>query len=193
MAANVNWTAQYNFTNTPEANGFTRLLVGDGAINLQTTGPPSGRNISVVTGPDGQGVLTTSQIPAFDDSLGATGEAIVSVNGAGDAGFEIDLLHQSIAIQVFQDSLMVTYLTSPTSSANPTFATASNTTPTTWRMTISGSRELNVYRNAVLIAGPITLVSVPLPFQKFLWWGEAGGTFVFTEMAYYIGGPVAPG
>lgn len=183
------WTAEYDFSSTPEANGFTRVLYNTPTLTLVTSGSPANRRVEV-NSDQGSVVFVTSSIPSFDDSVGATGEAGLAVSGTGDAGFEMTFLNRAMLIQIFQSSLLVT-LAGDTGEQNYEFVTGDNTANTLWRATYQ-SGQLRVYRAGVLVAGPLTVPVAIKPFQRFLWWGEGGGAQVFRKLVYYVGGAVAP-
>jgi len=194
------WTAQYNFSNTPEQNGFTRQVNGTAVLTLNQTGTPANRNVNVsCPAPSDSVVCLTSTVPSLNEAVGATAEAIVTVSGTSsgpyppDAGFELDFLNHNVQILI-QPSAIVISIGDDTNSANQntTIQTASNGTATTVRLTVDALGNISVYRNTVLIFGPTQWPVSVSPFQRVLFWGENGGTQVFTEMAYYLGGAVAP-
>lgn len=187
------WTAQYDFTKTPAGNGFTQVNYGNPTLTLNQHGTNQNVTITNPTSADSV-VFLTSNVPALDSTVGATCEMIASVTGAGDAGFELGFLNQDVQVLLLANSVLVSVATDGIAgNVNTTVATPSNGTATTIRATIDGGANLNVYRNGVLVVGPIALLPFSgHKFQNVLWWGEAGGTQTFTELAYYIGGAVAP-
>lgn len=196
------WTAQYNFGNTPEQNGFTRIVSDAATLVLTQSGPTAGRKLTVnCTNADDSVVLVTSTVPSLSESIGATAEAIVAVSGATlgiyppDAGFELDFLNHNIQILVQQTAIVVSLGDDAlAANQNTTVPTADNSTATTIRLTVDNAGNVRVYRNTVLIFGPVAWPVAVSPFQRVLFWGENGGpsSMVFTEMAYYLGGAVAP-
>lgn len=190
MATTVPWTAQYNFGQAPEQQNFTRSVYGATAVvKVNSTGPTANRNLTVTESDANSGVaFLTSSIPSFDATRGATAEATVAVTGAGDAGFEVTFLDHAFGLNIATSGLILDVDGAP----EQVVATASNAGATTFRITIDATATLNVYRAGVRVAGPIALPVVAHPFQRFLFWGESGGAQVFTALAYYIGGAVAP-
>lgn len=188
------WTQQYNLQQTPEQNGFTRTLSGSPTVTTQTSGPAANRRVEVNSN-NGDCVFLTSQVPALDATVGATAESVCSCSGAGNAGFELTFLSRAFLVMVFENRIDVTICRdgAPQPSDEQSIPTASNGSNITLRFTTDGSSNLRVYRNGVLILGPTPLPACVKPFQRVLWWGEAGGTQIFRAFRYYIGGAVEPG
>ncbi len=195
------WTEVYNMGNTPEQNGFTRTLQGSPTITENSGGNPANRNVEI-NSDNGDAVFLTSVVPSLSMPPGATLEAEGSVSGSGDGGFELTFLDCAILVNVFEN--FVNY-SMPSGFSEPNrggvtvpgieadVATDSNNTRIVWRVTIDGSRNWNIYRDEILVAGPIPAHFLIKPFQRILWWGEGGGIQTFYTMKYYIGGAVAPG
>ena len=195
------WTEDYNINNSPEENGFTRILTGSPTILEQTTGNPNDRRLEI-TSDNGEAVFTTSSVPSLDMTVGATLEAVGLVSGVGDAGFELTFLDLAILVNVMENSVNLSIppgTDAPGGAGNfvdgqeIVIATAPNNVKTTWRVTIDSARDWRVYRDVVLVAGPIATHFIVKPFQRILFWGEGGGTQSFYDMKYFIGGSVVPG
>lgn len=184
------WSSAYNFGNTPENNGFTRTVNG-GVVTLTTTGPAAGRKVSI-NSDAGDAVCLTSSVPSLSEGVGATAQAIVAVTGAGDAGFELDFLNHNVQVLIKANSVVISLGDDANGNQNTEIPTASNGTATTIRLTVDSSGNIRVYRNTVLIFGPTQWPTSVSPFQRVLFWGEGGGTQVFTQMNSYLGGAVAP-
>jgi len=191
--ADPNWTAQYNFGQTPEQNGFTRILYGSPTVNLVTTGHTSNRRIEV-NSTAGDVVFLLSSTPSLNNkTLGATVEAVVAVSGSGDAGFELTFQTNHFGIQIYSDRITVAI-----NDGNEPTAVAvgqSNSADTTVRATVTPGEgtdgRLRVYRNGVLVH-TVDLIPSDQPMPRVLFWAESGGTQVFRAMKFYVGGPVAP-
>jgi len=182
-----NWTSQYNFSTTPENNGFTRVLHGSPDINLVMTGQTANRRIEIDS-TSGSAVFLLSNVPSLNITQGATVESLVSVNGAGDAGYELTFQGTFFGVQVYQNKITIVV---NDGNGPQEFVTDSNATDTIVRATVSPSSILNVYRNGVLIATKaMPASSSQLP--RVLFWGEDGGIQTFKSLKFYIGGPVAP-
>jgi hypothetical protein len=190
-----NWTAEYNTGNTPEQNGFSRTLYNSPVVTATTSGPPAGRNVEI-NSDNGDAVFITSQVPSLDPTLGASAEMDVEVVGAGDAGFEMTFLNSAVLVNIFQNSVNVSIPTGDdgTGASETDVATADNgDAPHTWRYLFDSSRNVSLYRDEVLVVGPIAASTITKPFQRVLWWGEGGGTQTYWGFRYYTGGAVIPG
>jgi hypothetical protein len=187
------WTAQYNFANTPENNGFTRIVTGNPIITLTTGGPTANRKVTIDS-TNGEVFFVTSNIPSFNSEVGVTCECSVSSNGVGDAGFEVTFLDLAFGLNVYSNSVLLTLCADPPNSFQEVVInTPPNTSQTLFRVIIDSSKKISIYRVGVLITGPHQMLPCIKPFQRFLWWSEGGGTQVFNGMKYYLGGAVAPG
>ena len=184
-----NWTSQYDFSKTPEANGFTRSIHGAPVLMLATSGAPANRRVEI-NSDAGDIVFLTSQVPSLSESLGATAEAVVSVTG-GDAGFQLTFLTCAILVQVHPDKLYVGMPGDPPGGYVNIDIPIVNSGNVTVRATFSPGRLLRLYRNGVLVGGPYTVPNRSQAYQEVQWWGE-GGFQVWRFMAYYLGGAVAP-
>ena len=187
------WTAQYNFAQTPEGNGFTRQLHNDPIVTLIQGGNPANRRVDVDS-TNGDAVFLTSQVPSLDSTIGATIEMTVAVSGAadGNAGFELTFLDRAVLVMVFPNKIGLT-VAQDAGQFDQEIPTASNSGDTEIRVTFDATKALRVYRNDVLIAGPISTQTAVKPFQRVLWWCEAGAIATFRVMRYYLGGAVVPG
>lgn len=190
----INWTFTYNYAHNPTWNRFTQVNYGTPAVNAITSGQ---RRVEIVcpTGND-SAVFLTSDVPALDATLGITAEMLVNVSGPekADAGIEATFREFQVAMQIRPNAVQV-YCpgnASPDNSVDLVIPTASNAADILWRLTVDNTRNLRVYRAAVLIAGPIAIPDNPRAFQRFLWWAEQGATAVFKTMQFYQGGAVAP-
>lgn len=191
MAVDPNWSAAYNFANSPEQNGFTRVLYGTPTVNTVTSGQAANRRIELGT-TGGDCIFLLSSVPSLSLAQGATAEAVVSCSGAGDAGFELTFQGNNAAVQIYTNKITVT--------VNDGFGEhvcadgLSNATDTTVRITITQDTQfgtVRVYRNTALVATvPMSPSDQPQP--RVLFWGESGGTQIFRQMKYYLGGAVAP-
>jgi hypothetical protein len=183
-----NWSMLYDFSLTPEANGFTRKThVGTPTANFITRGNPFTRRIEIDS-TSGDLVFLTSSVPSLHGET--TAEFTVAVNGApeGNAGLELTFLDTAISMMVYPARMQVLLC------GNQSFevATASNAPETVWRTTLDGS-NLRVYRAGVLVFGPVGVPTCsPYKFQRFLWWVEEGAIVTIRKVAYYIAGAVAP-
>lgn len=189
-----NWSFEYNFSNGSLNNGFTRTDYGTPVVDEITSGNPSNRRIEI-NSDNGDAVYRTTDIPSFDTSNGATGEFDVSCFGTGICGFEITFLDQVILAQVYQSKISIY---SPNGdNATGEFEievdTPDNTVVTKFRIVVTNSGQVSFYREGVLVAGPQQLPTVTKPFQRFLFWGEGGGTQTLNGVRFYIGGGVIPG
>lgn len=197
------WTFSYNMAQTPEQNGFTRLNQSPPmpVINLVTGGNPANRRIEVTTiaaNPD-QGiqandiVFLINNIPNFDVAIGMTAEALLSVSGVGDVGFEARFIGIAISVSIFQDRVR---LEAPWLSTVPTYIeapTLPNDVNVLWRTTFDGA-DARIYRAGVLALGPVAipLRVAALPQSNFMFWFENGGTGIIKAMNFFIGGAVVP-
>lgn len=185
------WSFQYATTQTPEAQGFTRLFNSgvEPVITLVTGGSPANRRIEVNMANGGDVSFITSNIPAFNAAVGFTAEAVCNVSGSGDAGFEARFTTLYAALQIYQDRV---FLDRGENSIE--VLTAANNADILWRMTFDGT-NIRVYRAGVLVIGPVpprVFAVEDRTFQKFQFWAEGGGTVIFKTMKYYIAGAVAP-
>ncbi len=186
--ADPNWTAQYSMAQTPEQNGFTRVLYGDPVVTLVTSGSPANRLISLNT-TNGDAVFILSSVPSLNLTVGATIEVTTNCSGAGDAGFELTFSGNFFGIQIYESKITV-YVNDGQEPHE--FTTASNASNTIVRATVSSDKTLRVYRNGTLIDTRTMPDVTEQPLPRVLFWGEGGGTQVFKAMKYYIGGPFAP-
>ena len=192
MAADPNWTAQFIFSQAPEANGLTRTLYGTPTVTSITTGSAANRRL-IIDSAGGDCVFTTSQVPSLDSTVGATIEFTIAQTGAGDAGFELTFLNRAFGVEIHETSVTVRICQDAApGEITQSASTALNTTDVLWRLTVDGSSQLRLYRAGTLIIGPVTVPGCVKPFQRVLFWGEGGGTSVWKKVAYYIGGAVAP-
>lgn len=189
-----NWTAEYNYGNTPEANGFSRTLYNTPIVTEIISGNPSNRRVEIDSD-NGDAVFLTSNIPAFDPTVGATGEVEVSCNGSGDVGFEITMLDMAVGINIWETFIELYHPVGDDGTPGWTEQALGldNSVLTLVRVVIDGSRNVSLYRNGSLILGPVVAPIISKPFQRFLWWGEGGGTQEFRNKKFYIGGGVIPG
>lgn len=182
------WTNDYSMNQTPEQNGFTRRLYNSPSIQTVTGGNPAQRRIEIgSTG--GDAVFELSNVPSLQLSNGATIEVLCSCTGAGDAGFELTFINTHFGIQVYQTAISVLV---NDGQGEHIVATASNSADTRIRATVASDGTLNVYRNGSLIdtrTMPADVHALP----SVLFWGEGGGTQIFRQMRFYLGGPVVPG
>lgn len=182
------WSGQYNYAQTPEQNGFTRVLYNAPVITLVTGGTPASRRVEV-TSNAGDAVFQTTSVPALSVANGATVQIQVQVSGAGDAGYELTFQQLVFQVQVYANRVTVTV---PDGTGEHQVDSNDNSAATvTVRSTVDATGVLRTYRNTVLI-DTRQLPANTQPFQRVLWWGEGGGLQTFRQMAYYTGGPVAP-
>jgi len=188
------WTQQYNFAQTPENNGFTRQLYNSPVITLTQGGNPANRNVNVDS-TAGDAVFLTSSVPSLSSSIGATAEMIVAVSGAaeGDAGIELTFLDRAVLVLVFPNKVSISICNDIIGNQESEYPTASNSGDTTIRVTFDSNKDLRVYRNAILLAGPLSTANCVKPFQRVLWWVETGAIGTFKALRYYLGGAVVPG
>lgn len=185
------WTAQYNYSQTPETNGFSRTLYKTPVVTVVTSGPVANRRVEINSA-SGDVVFITSNVPSLDPSIGATAEAVVSVTGPGDAGFELTFLTRALMLQVYATGVGLTVCDDIGGEKHYRVKTAPNNVDTKFRMTLDGSNNVHVYREGSGVIGPVSAEQCEKPFQRVLWWGESSGTQTFKAMKYYIGGAVAP-
>jgi hypothetical protein len=187
------WTDEYDMGNLPAVNGFTEQDVASPVVTLQTTGNPANRRIEIESS-NGDAIFLTSSVPSLDPTVGVTAEAVLSCTGAGDAGFELTFLNAAVLLMVYENSAEVSWPSGPVVPGNSiTVATASNAGDVRWRYLFKPDRNIEVYRDEVLIIGPVPVSDPDKPFQRVLFWGEGGGTQIFREMMYWIGGAMVPG
>lgn len=187
------WTQQYAFNQSPEGNGFTRQLYNSPVVNEVTGGNPANRRVEIDS-TNGDAVFLTSAVPSLDSTVGATIEMTVAVSGNenGNAGFELTFLDRAVLVMIFPNKIGLT-VAQDVGQFDQEIATASNAADTEIRVTFDATKALRVYRNDVLIAGPISTQTAVKPFQRVLWWCEAGALATFRVMRYYLGGAVIPG
>ncbi len=190
------WTSTYNYSQTPEANGFTRTLYDNPVVNTVTGGAAAQRRVEVNSN-NGSAVFLTSNVPSLAEANGCTAEMVVANSGPGDAGFEVTFLNHVFGVRVYTDKVMIDSVTNDPSVTE--VAVAASVGDRTLRVTLTPdtpdpttNRTLRVYLNGALIHTSV-LNRRDSAFQRFLWWGEEGGTQIFRQMKLYIGGPVAPG
>jgi len=180
------WTLVYNFKHTPEWNRFTRNLYGSPIVQENS------QNLTLDTN-NGDVAFVTSDVPSLDMSLGATLEIEASTTLTGDIGAEFTFLDAAFGFRIYLNKVIVDIV----SNNWPPYiwrevATADNSSPTLWRLTIDNTRQLRLYRATVLIVGPESIPVKTCPFQRVLFWGEEGGVQTFTKMAFWLGGAMAP-
>lgn len=188
------WSFTYNMAQTPEANGFTRLIHSpDPIITLVTSGTPANRRIEVNTDGGGDLICLINNVPSFSVANGMTAEALINVAGAGDVGFEARFIGLAISVSIFSGKVR---LEIPFSQTTPTYveaATAANNADILWRTTFDGSNA-RIYRAGVLVLGPVSMIVKvgEMPQANFMFWFEGGGTGIIKSMNFFIGGPVVP-
>ena len=185
------WTAQYNYSTTPELNGFTRILYKTPVVTEVRTGPTANRRVQINSA-SGDAVFLTSTVPALDPVLGATAEAVVNVTGPGNAGFELTFLTKALLLQVYSSGIGLTVCDDVAGEQFYLRQTPFNNIDTKVRLTLDGSNNVNVYREGSGVVGPVPGGQCTKSFQRVLWWAEGSGTQTFKGMKYYIGGAVAP-
>jgi hypothetical protein len=190
--ADPNWSAQYNFGQTPEQNGFTRVLYGEPTVSLVTSGNTANRRIDI-NSDTGDVIFLLSTVPNLNNKTqGATVEVVAAVTGAGNAGFELTFQTNHFGIQIYSDKITVTI--NDRQEPHEFAIGQSNETNTTVRATVTpdgADGTLRIYRNAVLV-DTRALVPSDQPLPRVLFWAEAGGSQTIRAMKFYIGGPVAP-
>lgn len=179
------WSFEYDFSKTPEQNLLFRTEYSDPALTLFTHG---GNKRLEINSDSGDMIFTTAFQPTFHEPM--TVEILMSVNGAGDGGFEATMAGKAFAIAVTEDDVSVT-LPADISPYTNTIPTSSNTTDILWRATYDGS-DFRLYRNTSLVEGPESCPNYTYPVQRFLFWGESGGTVVFKKISYSIGTAISP-
>ena len=187
------WSFQASFSQLPEANGFTRELYGSPVINAVTTGPQANRRLEVNTD-NGGVVFFTTQIPSLSTVSGCTMEFVCSCNGIGNAGIELTFLDRVVTVQVYQNKVQLRMVSDgiPQEVVNEA-NTAANTSDTTFRVTFDDQNKARVYRNGTIILGPTDVPTCVKPFQRVLWWAEEGGTQIFKQIRFWLGGAMIPG
>lgn len=176
------WT-EYNFSNTPDQNGFTEQPDTNAVVNIVSTGPQADRRVEI-TPNGGNKVFITTDSPNLDPSVGATGEISVAVSAPNEfSGFEIRYLNGVIN---WVCSSEITEINIPGGFPNPDFTGTpiasqvqdvsgqNNTNQIVFRITVDSSRDVMLYRNGVLLFGPLNLPYIQKPSQTFMWWGEGG-------------------
>jgi hypothetical protein len=188
------WTEEYNLQSSPEVNGFTRQLDGSPVVNEVTSGNPSQRRVEIDS-TNGDAIFVTSNVPAFDKTVGATLEADVQCTGTGDIGFEITFLDGVCLAMIWQDRITIEFPTGQTIPGAEYEAAGqdNSTNPVKVRLLAKPDGNFECYRDGVLILGPLPYSDAVRSFQRFLWWGEGGGTQKMRGIRYYLGGAVAPG
>lgn len=185
------WSYEYNVAKTIEENGFTRTLYRTPIITETTSGNPTERGVHVDSS-DGDAVFLTSTIPALDVSAGATLEVVVSVSGPGDAGVELTFLGLAIVCNIYLNQVELSLAGGVQEFQ---FATAINNPDVTWRLTFEGTsngNNIRIYRDGVLVGGPVPSLALIKPFQRVLWWVEGGAVAKFKSVKFYVGGAVEP-
>ena len=183
------WTNQYSFSQTPEQNGFTRILYDAPLLTIQTTGPTANRRVEI-NSDAGSAVFQISNVPSLTTLLGATAEIIAAISGPGNAGIELTFQDRYFGVQVYENR--ITVAVDDGQGPHEVAAGQSNSGNTTIRVTVSPDFTLRVYRAGVLV-DTRALPGTEKPLPRVLFWGEEGGTQIFRTLRYYIGGPVAPG
>lgn len=189
------WTQNYATNQSPESNGFTRNINRSPVITEITTGNPANRRVEIDSD-NGDVVFLTSSVPSLDPLVGVTIEADIQTAGPGDAGFELTFLNAAVLVNVYSGSVDISIPRGDdgTGASETTFITADNgDTEHIWRYTFDASRNVRLYRDEILVGGPILASTVTKPFQRVLWWGEGGGTQIYWGFRYFIGGAVVPG
>src|SRR6266705_5828429 len=172
------WTFTYSMNQTPEGNGFTRVIhAPDPVVTLVTGGAPANRRIEVDTSAGGDISFLISTVPALDDVVGMTAEALCNVSGPGDVGFESTFLTLDVQLIILEPSATLLLVGQP----GITVATASNNADILWRITYGGALDQNirVYRAGILTIGPQAPVFQTNPFQQFQFFVEGGSVGIF--------------
>lgn len=192
MAIDPVWSFQYDGSKLPEANGFTRVLYNTPGITITTNGPAAGRGVRVDS-TAGDVVFLFSNVPSLSLALGATAELTCAVSGSvnGDCGFQVGFANRAIQIQIYPSRIVAT--NGDQSSLWVEVPTADNGAGTIWRFTIDSGANIRIYRNGVLVIGPVLVPSI-ISNQNpdFMWWCESGAICNVTTVKFYLGGPVAP-
>jgi hypothetical protein len=183
------WSFTYNVSASPEAQGFTRFIHEPApTITIQTTGPSANRRVQVNTDAGGDVSFLTSNVPALNSTAGFTAEALMSVNGVGNGGFEATFLDKDVQVLIYQTKAQILLNTGVAGEV----ITASNASDTLWRATFDGT-HIRLYRAGVLVLGPLLPTVYTSPYQRFQFWAEGGGTVIVKAMKYFIAGAVVPG
>lgn len=186
------WTDQYNFSNTPEQNGFTRSPYHGGSpvVNEITTGALASRRVEMIGTDRRHGIVfETSNVPALNIVNGVTLECVASVSGEGSGGMEITLLDYVILVDVYVNHV---YVNCPGLPRVET-PTDSNAVDTLFRLLLKSDHSAELYRNGALIYGPQALPGYSRPYQRILWWQEGISTVTFKALRYWSGGAMPPG
>jgi hypothetical protein len=181
------WTAEYNTGNSPEENGFTRVLSGSPGVNEVTSGNPANRRVEIDS-LDGEAVFITN-VPSFNASQGATLEAdfnFISANG-GNIGAEITFADNAFGATIFENNVEFT-LNGIGVETVPVVALGRHT----WRMTFLGSMAI-LYRDEVLVDTVQATQPLSPRIQRALWWVGEGAIGAMHGLRYYTEGAVAPG
>ena len=188
-----NWSTQFNFSQTPETNGFTRQVYGTPVIQEVTSGSQANRRVEINTDA-GSVVWGTTQVPSLDPTIGCTLEYVCNCTGTGNAGIELTFLSRVVAVQVYAAEVRFYTVQDGVEPPPPTIVlTTANSANTTIRVTFDSSNNVRVYRNGTLIIGPQAVPVAVKPFQRVLWWAEEGGVQTFRTIKVWLGGAMAPG
>lgn len=188
------WSYSYNISQTPEANGFTRINQSLPAptVLLQMTGTTANRRIQVTSiAGEGDLLFLINDVPSFDAGRGMTAEGLINVSGPGDVGFEARFIHFAASVSIFTDKVR---LERPWSQETPSYVealTPSNNADILWRTTFDGS-NVRIYRAGALVLTVPSGQIAGLPLPSFMFWFEGGGVGIIKSMNFYIGGAVAP-
>ena len=195
------WTMRYQMNQTPEGNGFTRSFdyTLQAIVTEVTGGSPANRRVELDAraGLDCGVVFLTSTVPSLDFTQGATAETIVNVSGDsnGNAGIELTFLSYAVALQVYPGKVKL-YAPgdgNPDPSVDVTVPTASNNADIKWRITFDTLHQVHIYRDDLLVIGPVVVPIVVKPFQRVLWWAEGGVLTIWRAFRFYVGGAVPAG
>lgn len=185
------WSYQYDVNLTPEQNDLTRVLRDSPSVVPVTEGTPANRSIQI-DGTNGDVVFITNKVPNLELNFGATVEVTLFLSAAGnpngDFGVQVGFADRVILLDVFPDRVMIEQGDEfPT-----TIQTAPNNSDVVWRILVAPGGIATVYRNRLLIAGPIQL---PVVFSRqpatFMFWCEGGAIGTIKSVKYFIGGAVA--
>jgi hypothetical protein len=186
MPSHVIWTAQYDTNKSPEANGFGRKVYSTPVVTEVTSGNPSQQRVEINSN-NGSVVFLTSSVPSLNDVTGITIELVCRSGTPGNVGLQCTFLQRAVGLRIYADRIFVD---APGPVAEILTADNSQADISVWLSYADGF--LNLYRNGLLIAGPLAVPAGSKPFQEVLWWGEEGGTQTVRALRYSIGGSFAP-
>jgi hypothetical protein len=198
--ADPTWDDQYDYSKSPEDNGFTRTIYKkdksptgkDPVVTETKTGPSANRKVEVDS-TDGNVIFIAENPSGMDEDTGVTVDAMVSVTGVGHAGVELTFRNTAILIDIWESNVQI-YCPKGRSTVPWThqdIATASNA-KAIFRITYKKSEGVALYRNGLHLFGPTKTPQIPKPYNRILWWGEDGGTQTFHDLKYYFKGVSAP-